>query len=353
MIPLSGEDFITLNYKVPLSGDISFDRKNDVVLVLTESFESSFFDADISGSPLNSLLMPMTKDAQRNFRMVNAYGGSWTIGAVTGWHFGLPLKLPKFVNGNEYGAGRGFLPGAKSVFDVLRENGYETVLVMGSNSDFSGMKKLFSGHGQFEIYDLNYWVDKGWDLKKYQGTGWGFNDKFVLNRSAEIYDKLKEKGKPFVLFVETIDTHARDGWCPEDQKKTHDVRDAFAWADENLSDFARHVNAKHDDRTVLGIVGDHYFMGHPAYFKPQAERRIFNAFWGAVPEVPELKQRQLFVALDMAPTILQAAGARWSNDQFGLGVSLFSNDEGFAQRLGLENFNSQLAEESALYRKFY
>ena len=353
LVSTSGDDFITVTYKVPQAKDIAFDKKNNVVLVLTESFERSFFDPDISSEPVKSRLLTFADNARQNFRMVNAYGSSWTIAAVTGWHFGVPLKLPKFVNGNNYHSRRGFLPGAKSVFDVLHDNGYETVLVMGSNSDFSGMKTLFSSHGDFKIYDLSYWTRKGWDLKKYQGTGWGFNDQFVLKRAAEVYDELRKKGTPFVLFVETIDTHAKDGWCPGNQKKTHDVRDAFAWTDGNLFDFARHVDARADNGTVLGIVGDHYFMGQPSYLKPQTERKIFNAFWGAVPEVPELKQRQLFVALDMAPTILQAAGARWPNDQFGLGISLFSTDEGYAQRMGLGEFNNRLAEESALYRRFY
>lgn len=351
----SGEDFITLTYKIPQPKEIVFEKKNNVVLVLAESFERSFFESDKTREPVKSQLLPFAQQAsaRQNFRMVNAYGSGWTIAAATGWHFGLPLKLPRFVEGNDYVSRRGFLPGAKSVFDVLRENGYETVLVMGSNSEFSGTKTLFSSHGDFKIYDLDYWMQQGWDLKKYQGTGWGFHDQFVLDRAAEVYETLKKKGAPFVLVVETIDTHAKDGWCPESHKKTQDVRDAFSWEDGNLFDFAKRIDARPDNGTVLGIVGDHYFMGNPPFLIPQAERTIFNAFWGSVPEVPELKQRQLFVALDMAPTILQAAGARWSNNQFGLGISLFSSEEGYAQRLGLGRFNNRLAEESALYRRFY
>lgn len=347
------EDFISKTYKVPLSQDISFINKNNLVVVLAESFERSFFDPVISSGAVRSELQPLTDPNRQNFNMVNASGSTWTIAAATGWHFGLPLKLPKFVNGNQYQSRRGFLPGAQSVFDILSDNGYETVLVMGSNSVFSGMRTLFSTHGKFKIMDQDYWVRKGWNLAKYRGTGWGFNDKFVLERAAEVYEELKKGNRPFVIFVETIDTHAKDGWCPTDQKTYQDVRDAFRWTDGNLANFVRRVDARADNNTVLGIVGDHYFMGSPAFLDKTKERKIFNAFWGAVPEVPELKQNQRFCAIDMAPTLLQAAGARWSHDQFGLGISLFAKEETMAQRLGVGELNRLMSQESGLYRKFY
>ena len=156
-----------------------------------------------------------------------------------------------------------------------------------------------------------------------------------------------------MIFVETIDTHAKDGWCPADQKTYQDVRDAFRWTDGNLATFVKRIDARSDNNTVLGIVGDHYFMGAPTFFDKAKERKIFNAFWGAVPEVPELKQNQRFCAVDMAPTLLQAAGGRWSHDQFGLGISLFSKEETLAQRLGVGELNRLMSQESGIYRKFY
>ena len=236
---------------------------------------------------------------------------------------------------------------------MLRENGYDLILVMGSDSSFSGARRLFSGHGQFEIRDLGYWTGKGWSLAQHQGTGWGFNDRFVLERAAETYREKKMAGRPFALFVETIDTHAPNGWCPPGRARYQDVRDAFAWSDENLASFVKRIAPEASGRTVLGMAGDHFFMGEPAYLKPRKDRRIFCAFWGAAPAVPPEKRRQRFTALDMAPTILQAAGARWGDDQFGLGISLFSREQTLAQRLGLEKLNDGLARESPFYQGFY
>lgn len=55
---------------------------------------------------------------------------------------------------------REFLPNAKPIFGILKANGYKTVLFLGSNSNFSGMKNCFPMHGHFEILYINYWQQK-------------------------------------------------------------------------------------------------------------------------------------------------------------------------------------------------
>lgn len=123
-----------------------------------ESLESNFNFTE----PMSKELDKIEQKGESVTKFVNATGSSWTIGALTGWHFGLPLKIPvKYDNSfvpignlhNTYDSKRGFLPNAKSIFEILKANGYKTVLILGSDSNFSGMKKLFSMHGHFEILD--------------------------------------------------------------------------------------------------------------------------------------------------------------------------------------------------------
>lgn len=349
----NSSQFIEKHYYVPTLTEVSYNQKNNLVIVMVESFERSFFSKTNSVTPLVSSLSHSLEDSEQNRKMVNQTGGGWTIAALTGWHFGLPLKLPPFVDGNNYRSTRGFLPNAQSIFDILSKSGYETVLVMGSDSHFSSMDKLFSSHGNFRILDKVYWIQKGYDLNKYLGTGWGFSDRFVLDRAQEEYTKLKKSDKPFVLFVETIDTHAPEGYCPSDKKAFGDIRDAIAETDRLLNDFVSFVRNRMDDSTVLAVIGDHYFMGSPSFLKKDVERHIFNAFWGAVPKIPELKQRQLITAVDIAPTLLQASGARWKNGHYGLGTSLFSPEESLAQKYGAAKFNYHLDQESRYYYRFY
>lgn len=57
--------------------------------------------------------------------------------------------------------------------------------------------------------------------------------------------------------------------------------------------------------------------------------------------------------MDIAPTILQAAGAKWNNDRFGLGVSIFSEEESFSQKEGKENLDEKLLYYSKFYDSFF
>lgn len=51
-------------------------------------------------------------------------------------------------------------------------------------------------HGHFEILCKNYWQQKGWNINKYQGIGWGFSDSFIFARAKEKYLELQNDGIP-------------------------------------------------------------------------------------------------------------------------------------------------------------
>ena len=345
----SGEDQIKKLYTVPIVHEIHFENKKSIVLIMAESMENSFNDPMIQ-----QVLMPHMKKfqemAEHNDATINIYGTGWTIASLTGWFFGLPLKLPHGIDGNKYMSKKGFLPSAESIFDILKKNGYELVLVMGSDKRYSGMDILFSGHGSFRILDKSHFAREGWSLEKYGGTGGGFTDAFVLERAHEEYKKLKDRGSPFVLFVETIDTHSPAGFCPADRKKYNDIRDAIIELDANLAHFSEKI---WDDDIIYIVSGDHFFMGNPEFLSQIKGRTIFNLFHGDLPPVSEKKRHESFSALDMAPTLLHAAGARWDSDQFGLGISLFSNQSTLLERYGPEEFNKILGSWSPLYSTFY
>lgn len=344
-------DAISKYYSIPTNTDIIFEKKNNLVIVLAESFENTFSHAN--GHPYTKQLDTFRALSTHNDNMRNVHGTGWTIAALTGWFFGLPLKPPAGINGNRYISTKGFLPNARSVFDIFRDNGYETVLILGSDKHFSGQDKLFSDHGKFRIFDKAYFKAAGWNLADYAGTGWGFRDSFTLARASEEYARLKAAGKPFVLIVETIDTHSPDGYCPEEHKIYHDIRDAFVETDKHLGAFSEQFFKNTSDNTVYILLGDHAFMGNPEFLPPNTPRTIYNLFYGAIPPLPENKRHEKISALDMAPTILQCAGAKWNNDQFGLGVSLFSSRSSLLQQLGTDKLNSILMGKSALYETFY
>lgn len=349
-----GEDFIGNNSYFPKIDNVNFAIKKDLVVVLVESLETSFYDPKISAKPLPSRLSEHYSNSLHTNNMVALKNSSWTIAAITGWHFGLPLKLPSFINGNNYHSKRGFLPGAQSIFEIFKKNGYTMVMILGSDSNFSGQRTLFTTHGGFKILDKQYWQMQGWSLDEHGGTGWGFSDEFILDRAYEEYKKLKNEGVPFILFVETVDTHAPEGYAPKDKRKFGDIRDPFVHADELLDNFANQIKNFEPSNTALAIIGDHYFMGNPPFLSDFSKRRIFNLFWS--PNIKRgltLKEDKNISALDIAPTLLELAGGRWENHQYGLGVSIFSSEPNMLERYGLNTLNQNLSKPSKSYNCLY
>lgn len=351
LYPESVEDtsFIADNYAVPGLRDVTFPQgRNNLVCLLVESLEDSFEAYIPRLEELRTLGV-----STRNMQAVQ--GVNWTIAAQTAWHFGLPLKTPLGINRNRYISKTGFLPHAVSIFDVLAAHGYKCVLVMGTDSVFGGANLLFTRHGGFEVRDMRWFEAQGHDLAVNQGTEWGLSDSFVLARAFEAYRELVQQPQPFALFVATMDTHSPTGFAPPDEREFGDIRDAIRAADKNVSAFVREVLAvpAGHDRLALAVIGDHEYMGEPDFLKAVPQRRIYNFFAGNIPAVPQGKLDAPLSGLDIAPTLLQMAGARWGNDRFGLGVSFFSAEPGLLQKIGKKELDEALAGKSRFYEKFY
>lgn len=313
--------FIERHMDLSAASNLSFpEGKNNLVCILVESMEDSF-----EGYIPNLEQLRKRGISSKHMHMV--YGTSWTIAAQTAWHFGLPLKTPLGINRNKYIARDGFLPNATSIFDILSQYGYKCVLVMGTDAVFGGAELLFSKHGNFGILDKKYFMSKGHELAKNQGTEWGYSDSFVLDMAFQIYRELVEGEQPFVLFISTMDTHSPTGYAPPEARDFGDIRDAILEADRNVAAFAQKIldMPKKHDRLAICVLGDHEYMGMPDFLKTIKERRLYNFFGGRLPQLPHGRLDMSFSALDIAPTLLHMAGARWQSGRFGLGASLFSD----------------------------
>lgn len=347
------EDFYEKNYFVPKIEEISFKRKNNVIVILAESLEKTFYAPEISKSYLPKLEKFSLEYISNDNYNIGIHGLKWTIGAITAWNFGLPIKLGYNVDPNSYFS-HTFLPKALSIFDVLKKNNYNLSMVMGSSSDFAGCKILCQTHGGFSIYDRDYFEKQGWDLQKYSGIKfWGYNDKFTMDRAFDEFIHLKNKNEPFVLFVQLIDTHAPDGYCPKENKVYGDIRDAFLEFDKNLYAFLDKLKQNIDDHTIVMVIGDHGLQLELDFFSYVKQRKIYNVFFGNLPDIPSNKLQEKMTALDIAPTILQSAGAKWENDQFGLGISLFSKESTLIEKYGEKEFDRLLTPESKFYDNFF
>jgi len=364
--------FIENHVYFPTDEEIHFDNgKKNLVIISGESLEETFNDSDIPGGPL---LAQCAEEAKHGQSMSNLYSPGdcgWTISALTAWHFGLPLKTPLAIDGNTYNSKRGFLPNAKSIFDILSKNGYELVLVMGSGSHFSGKGDLFK-HGNFRIFDKSYWEGKGYTQDKYKDVGWGYNDQFIFEKSKKEYSWLCRQSRPFVLFIESVNTHFPDGFCPKEDIKFGDIRDAYISVDKTLASFIRNVLVT--DKAVVALIGDHYLMGKHEWIPEQKsrckqnrrlfswgdtlnlteesreQRKLFNAFWG---DIPALVEKKIVAPYDIAPTLLEASGARWGSRRYGLGVSFFSDEPSLIEEVGIDYMYDSISKFSKYYEKLY
>ena len=348
---LEDNTFIADNIDYSAQSGLSFPNgKNNLVCIMVESMEDSF----------EGYIPELDKLRKQGFSLKNklspVHGTTWTIAAQTAWHFGLPLKPPKGINKNHYISRKGFLPKAVSIFDLLSQNGYKCVLVMGSDAYYSGTEILFSRHGQFDIYDKKYFQANGYDMAQNQGIEfWGANDRFVLDRAFQIYNDLLLQNKPFVLFVVTIDTHAPDGFALPEDRKFNDIRDAILATDRNISNFVKKILEIREKREKLAlcVIGDHALMADPDFLKNSGQRHIYNFFTGNLPAVPKIKQTAPFSTLDLAPTLLHMTGAQWATNRFGLGSSIFSNTPALIETIGKKNLDEFLSKHSTRYEEFY
>lgn len=342
-------DFILNNYQVPKRADVVFEKKNNLVIILMESFGTKLCVSEKEKTAYIPKLQSLYPKYQHHEALVSCHATTYTIGALTAWFFGVPLKLPLGIKKNTYGEDS-FLPNARSVFDIMAENAYACYLFMGSTAEFAGTDSLFR-RGNFTVYDKNYYSQSN-KIDENNRSVWGVYDFFLYDELYEKYLELRENEEPFVLFLQTIDTHF-PGYCPKDKEKYGDIRDSWVQADRLLYDFMKKMERflEADNVNIL-IFGDHLPMGE--FSAVNARGTLFNLFAGrAMPEIPKSKLTQPVNPMDIAPTILQAAGAKWNNDRFGLGVSIFSEEESFSQKEGKENLDEKLLYYSKFYDSFF
>ena len=150
-------------YVAPDSVEITFpEEKRNLVYIMLESMETTYLSKELGGASDVNLIPELTELAQEGincshndsvggFHATN--GASWTIGAIVAQTAGIPLKVPAGIEDwqNGYGMDGIFLPGVRSITNILDEAGYYTSFLCGSNADFGGRKPYYVSLGMDEI----------------------------------------------------------------------------------------------------------------------------------------------------------------------------------------------------------
>lgn len=325
------------------------EKKQNVIVILTESMETTFFGND----SLPSLTPKLELLQENNFfcTLWPEKNLSWTIASLTGLLFGVPLYVPQ---GNNYKPNNEtFLPSALSLLTVFEHHGYDITCIMGSDSRFSGIRNIFTTHAKTStIYDQSYFEQ----IKVPTSGFWGVRDALLFNEAKSIIQKQAHtSNQPFFILLQTIDTHSPAVSYSDSPQPYGDERDAFVAADLLISDFINWLKkqAFFNNTTIL-IVGDHNYMGKSIgalTLPPPHTRSLYNVIVNPVTAC-NIQSRQATM-LDMGPTLLEAIGAELPAHSFGLGRSLLHPTPTLLEQFGHTELPKKFAGQSNYYNSFF
>ncbi len=359
-------DIFMEEYVDPNDTAITFpDEKRNLIYIYLESMETTFFSQALGGALETTVIPELYNLASLNTNLSHnssvggartVSGATWTMGALVAHTSGLPLKLPVGIDGNKFSEYFDeFLPGVKTINDILADEGYYQVLMFGSDSEYGGRKFYFEQHGIDKILDLYTAYEDGLVPDGYW-EWWGFEDLHLYDYAKAELTEISQKDKPFSFTMLTADTHHISGYVCEqcENNFAEQYENVYSCASRQLYNFILWLQQQdfYEDTTVV-ITGDHYSMDD-GYMQRNVEngytRRVYNCILNPACANENAKNRDL-TTLDMFPTTIAALGCSIDGDRLGLGTNLFSNTPTLAEKMGYAEFNNELALTSSYYNK--
>ena len=353
--------FIKDNYVETSEVELTFPKKKrNLIYIYLESFESSYFSTYYGGDEYYNLLEEMTDLTLENINFSNTekFGGArqvwgvgYTSGSLVGQTSGLPVKIEGDIV-NYVPDHSTYMKGATALGDILKKEGYNQELIIGSDKSFGNRDVYFEGHGDYYILDLNEAKRLG-KLPKDYNVWWGYEDSKLFEYAKEEALRLSQEDEPFNLTLLTVNTHFEGGYleegCPNIYREQYS--NVIACSANQVNDFVRWVQDQdfYDNTTII-ISGDHLTMS-TAYYENGIEgyiRTIYNLFINSDVEPYETKNRQ-FSVLDMFPSTLAAMGVKIDGDRLALGTNLFSKEKTLVEKYGYNEVNKGLEARSTYY----
>lgn len=353
---------IQKEYVNPKKTKINFpDKKRNLIYIYLESMESSYASYEEGGTFDENLISELTQLSNENISFSNTEklggaqsvpGTTWTIGSIVSQTSGLPLKIS--ITDNSISKYNTFLPGAYTLGDILKKNGYNQEFILGSDASFSKRDSYFKYHGNYKIYDLNYAINNK-KMKEEDKVWWGFEDRNLFEWSKEELLKLSKKDKPFNFTMLTVDTHFEDGYLSDycDKKYDEQYSNVISCSSKQVYDFVNWVKKQdfYEDTTII-ISGDHLTMDIDFFenIDKKYVRTVYNVFINPAIE-PVNEKNRTFTTMDMFPSTLAAMGVEIKGDRLGLGTNLFSSGKTLAEKYGIKKLRNELDKTSKYYNE--
>lgn len=245
------------------------------------------------------------------------------------------------------------LPGACTIGDLLAEQGYRQVFMIGSDGMFGGRSSYFIGHGNYEVYDYFTAIEEGKIPEDYY-TWWGYEDAKLMTYAKEKILELAEGDDPFNFTMLTADSHAPEGYrcdlCEDEYED--DYSNVLACTSRQVDDLVEWIKQQEFWRdTTIVIAGDHLTMDSQYMAKQEelSDRKVFFTIINPAEGCKERERERVYTTLDLYPTTLAALGVQIEWEQLGLGVNLFSDEPTLVELYGMAYLNSQVLKNSEFY----
>jgi len=297
-------------------------RKN-IVYIYAESLERTYLDESLFPGLLPGI-RSLEAEGLSFTDIEQSHAAWWTMGGAVASQCGLPLIVPS--GGNAGGSGT-FLPGARCLGDMLKDEGYTLAHTLGTTLDFAGEGSFYFSHGFSEVQGLEEL--RGDAASPEYVSSWGLYDDTILAASYKKFEELSSSGKPFGLFLSTLDTHYPAGHISGANagSKYGDGRNpmlnAVHVADRQITAFIRKIQTgKYGANTVIVLASDHLAMRSTAsYLLARGRRRnLFLVLDGGGLRGEVSRPGTTF---DVGPTLLHLLGYRAT---LGLGRDLLEED---------------------------
>ena len=355
---MTREPYIADNYVDPASVEITFpEKKRNLIVIYMESMEMTFSDKEHGGAFEKNVIADLTQLAEEDYSEnfsgnsgilnggIALPGAIWTMGALFGTTAGLPLKTPLGQNG--MGANKDFFPGVITMGDILKKEGYQNRMIMGSDVNFGGCRKYFESHGDYVIHDYIYAKEIGLIDEDYK-VWWGYEDEKLFAYAKDELQELAAGDQPFSLVLQTMDTHFEDGHsCPLCHKifgdnKYANVMDCSSRMVRRFVEWLRTQDFY--ENTTIVITGDHPTMDTDFCddVPEEYQRKVFTCIVNGAAEVKDPDKVRVYSTFDLFPTILAAMGVEIEGDRLGLGANLYSDVPTLTERDSVETVEEKM-----------
>ncbi len=351
--------FIEENYVDPKDVTLTFpNQKRNLIFLFLESMEVTYADEESGGGFVQNVIPELTAIAQENedfsgntTKLNGAYSlpyTTFTMGGMFAQTSGLPLK--NNLENNDMVTQSQFFSDTTCLGDILQEEGYRNVFLLGSNATFGGRRLYYTQHGAYEIYDYNYAKDHGWIAEDYK-VWWGLEDAKLFSYAQTTLNAISEQEQPFALTILTVDTHFEDGYrcedCPDTfgENRYANVMACFSAKVAQFLDWCKEQDWYAN--TTIVLCGDHPTMDSNFCNDVDSsyQRRAYVSYINSA-VTTESSLYRTYSTLDAFPTTLAAMGVTIEGNRLGLGTNLFSSEETLLERYGISTVTKEIYKKS-------